>query len=331
VTEPLWAWFVFIAFVIVMLAIDLGIFQRKAHVVKPREAAFWTITWVSLSLMLGAIFYFWLGQEKAIEYITGYVLEWSLSVDNIFVFVLVFSYFKVPFKYQQRVLLWGILGALILRGIMIVVGVALIEQFSWILYVFGAFLLFTGLRMLFSKDDDETDLEKNPALRLVRRLIRVSPEYDGQKFFTIRDGVRMATPLLLVLVVIEFTDLLFAVDSIPAIFAVTTDGFIVFTASIMAVLGLRSMYFLLAHVVHRFVYLKLGLAIILVYIGIKMLLLDVFHIPSLVSLAVIIAILAISVVASLVWGKAKEPGLATAAEGESKTPSMVASEAESEA
>src|SRR5690606_22423539 len=198
---------------------------------------------------------------------------------------------------------------LILRGIMIVVGVALIEQFSWILYVFGAFLLITGLRMLFAKDDGETDLEKNPALRLVRRLIPVSSEYDGQKFFTVKNGVRMATPLLLVVVVIEFTDLLFAVDSIPAIFAITTDGFIVFTASIMAVLGLRSMYFLLAHVVHRFVYLKTGLAIILVYIGLKMLLLDVLHIPSLVSLGIIIAILAISVIASLVWGKPEEPKL----------------------
>ena len=302
-TEPLWAWFAFIAFVVAMLAIDLGVFQRKAHVVKPREAALWTLTWVSLSLLLGVIFYFWLGQEKAVEYITGYVLEWSLSVDNIFVFVLVFNYFKTPFKYQQRVLLWGILGALVLRGIMILVGVTLIEAFSWILYVFGAFLLFTGLRMLFSKDDNETDLEKNPGLRLVRRLIPVSSEYDGQKFFTVKNGVRMATPLLLVLVVIEFTDLVFAVDSIPAIFAITTDGFIVFTASIMAVLGLRSMYFLLAHVVHRFVYLKTGLSFILIYIGIKMLLLDVVHIPSLVSLGVIIGILAISVVASLLWGK----------------------------
>lgn len=306
-SEPLWAWFAFISFVIVMLAIDLGIFQRKAHVVKPKEAALWTATWVTLSLAMGVLFHFWLGSEKAIQFITGYVLEWSLSVDNIFVFVLVFTYFKVPFKYQQRVLLWGILGALVLRGVMIVVGVALIEAFSWILYLFGAFLLFTGLRMLFQKDGGETDLEKNPALRLVRRLMPVSTEYDGQKFFTVKNGVRMATPLLLVLVVIEFTDLLFAVDSIPAIFAVTTDGFIVFTASIMAVLGLRSMYFLLAHVVHRFVYLKIGLAFILVYIGIKMLIIDLFPIPSLVSLGVVIGILVVSVVASLLWGKPQEP------------------------
>ena len=306
-SEPLWAWFAFIAFVLVMLAIDLGVFQRKAHIVKPREAAIWTATWVTLSLLLGVVFYFWLGSEKAVEYITGYVLEWSLSVDNIFVFVLVFAYFKVPFKYQQRVLLWGILGALVMRGLMIVIGAALIEQFSWILYLFGAFLLFTGVRMLFSKDGDDQDLNKNPAIKLVRRLIPISTEYDGQKFFTVQNGVRMATPLFLAVVVIEFTDLLFAVDSIPAIFAITTDPFIVFTASIMAVLGLRSMYFLLAHVVHRFVYLKTGLAFILVYIGVKMLLLDVLHIPALVSLAVIIGILAISVVASLLWGKPQEP------------------------
>ncbi len=302
-TEPLWAWFAFIAFVLVMLAIDLGVFQRKAHVVKPQEAALWTAVWVTLSLLLGVLFYYWLGSEKAVQYITGYVLEWSLSVDNIFVFVLVFTYFKVPFKYQQRVLLWGILGALVMRGLMIVIGAALIDQFSWILYLFGAFLLFTGVRMLLAKDGDDQDLNKNPAIKLVRRLIPISTEYDGQKFFTVQDGVRMATPLLLALVVIEFTDLLFAVDSIPAIFAITTDPFIVFTASIMAVLGLRSMYFLLAHVVHRFVYLKTGLAFILVYIGVKMLLLDVFHIPSLVSLAVIVAILVVSVVASLLWGK----------------------------
>jgi len=307
VTEPLWAWFAFIAFVLVMLAIDLGLFQRKAHVVKPKEAALWTATWVTLSMLLSMVFYFWLSSEKAVEYITGYVLEWSLSVDNIFIFVLVFNYFRVPFKFQQRVLLWGILGALVMRGLMIVIGAALIEQFSWILYVFGAFLLFTGIRMLLSRGDDEQDLSKNPAIKLVRRLIPISSEYDGQKFFTVQNGVRMATPLLLALVVIEFTDLLFAVDSIPAIFAITTDPFIVFTASIMAVLGLRSMYFLLAHVVHRFVYLQTGLAFILVYIGMKMLLLDVLHIPALVSLAVIISILAISVVASLLWGKPKEP------------------------
>ncbi|MBX3144151.1 MAG: TerC family protein [Trueperaceae bacterium] len=295
-----------------MLALDLGVFHRKAHVVKVREAGFWTAVWVTLSLSFGAVIWNWLGREKGIEYLTGYVLEWSLAVDNIFVFVLVFNFFRTPFKYQQRVLLWGVLGALILRGIMIGVGVTLIENFHWILYVFGAFLLFTGLRMLFSKGDGEADLSKNPGVKLVQRFFRVSTEYDGQKFFTVKDGIRYATPLLLVLVVIEFTDVVFAVDSIPAIFAVTTDPFIVFTSNVMAILGLRSMYFLLAHVVHRFVYLKTGLAVILTYIGAKMLLLDVFHIPTLLSLGVVVSVLVVSIVASLMFGKPDEEMLRAA-------------------
>jgi len=307
VSEPLWAWFAFTTFVLVMLAIDLGIFQREAHVVKPKEAAAWTGVWMLLSLLLGLVFYYWLGSEKAIQYITGYVLEWSLSVDNIFVFVLVFKYFKLPLKYQQRVLLWGILGALTLRTLMIVLGAVLIQRFDWILYLFGVFLLLTGLRMLFQSESDETDLENNIALRLIRRVLPVTDEYDGQKFFTKRNGTWMATPLMLVLAVIEFTDLLFALDSIPAIFAVTTDGFIVFTASIMALLGLRSMYFLLAHVVHRFVFLRTGLALILVYIGVKMLIVDYLHIPSSISLGVVLSLLMASVVASLLWGEPEEP------------------------
>jgi len=303
---PLWAWVAFIAGVLFMLALDLGVFHRKAHVVKVKEAAFWTAVWVTLSLSFGYVIHRWLGQEKAVEYLTGYVLEWSLAVDNIFVFVIVFNFFRTPFKYQQRVLLWGVLGALVMRGLMIGVGVTLIQNFHWILYVFGGFLLITGLRMLFGKGDHDTDLSENPGLKLVRRFIKVSPEYDGQRFFTVRDGVRMATPLLLVLVVIEFTDVIFAVDSIPAIFAVTTDPFIVFTSNVMAILGLRSMYFLLANVVHRFVYLQTGLAVILSYIGVKMLLLDVVHIPTFLSLGVVVGILALSVLASLLFGKPDE-------------------------
>jgi tellurite resistance protein TerC len=303
---PLWAWVAFIAGVLLMLALDLGVFHRKAHVVKVKEAAFWTGVWVTLSLALGYVISRWLGQEKAVEYLTGYVLEWSLAVDNIFVFVIVFNFFRTPFKYQQRVLLWGVLGALIMRGLMIGVGVTLIQNFHWILYVFGAFLLFTGLRMLFGKDDHETDLSSNPGVKLARRFLKVSDEYDGQRFFTVRDGVRMATPLLLVLIVIEFTDVIFAVDSIPAIFAVTTDPFIVFTSNVMAILGLRSMYFLLAHVVYRFVYLQTGLALILSYIGVKMLLIDLVHIPTGLSLAVVIGILAVSIAASLLFGKPNE-------------------------
>lgn len=303
---PLWAWVAFIAGVLLMLALDLGVFHRKAHVVKVKEAAFWTGVWVTLSLVVGYVISRWLGQEKAVEYLTGYVLEWSLAVDNIFVFVIVFNFFRTPFKYQQRVLLWGVLGALIMRGLMIGVGVTLIQNFHWILYVFGAFLLFTGLRMLFGKDDHETDLSTNPGVKLARRFLKVSDEYDGQRFFTVRDGVRMATPLLLVLIVIEFTDVIFAVDSIPAIFAVTTDPFIVFTSNVMAILGLRSMYFLLAHVVYRFVYLQTGLALILSYIGVKMLLIDLVHIPTGLSLAVVIGILAVSIAASLLFGKPNE-------------------------
>jgi integral membrane protein, TerC family len=317
---PLWAWVAFLSGVLLMLALDLGVFHRKAHVVRVKEAAFWTGVWVTLSLTFGFVISRWLGQEKAVEYLTGYVLEWSLAVDNIFVFVIVFNFFRTPFKYQQRVLLWGVLGALVMRGIMIGVGVTLIQNFHWILYVFGAFLLFTGLRMLFGKDDHETDLSSNPGVRLARRFLRVSPEYDGQRFFTVRDGVRMATPLLLVLVVIEFTDVIFAVDSIPAIFAVTTDPFIVFTSNVMAILGLRSMYFLLAHVVYRFVYLQTGLAVILSYIGVKMLLLDVVHIPTPVSLGVVLSILATSIAASLIFGKPNEAMRRAAEEREAAAP-----------
>jgi len=317
---PLWAWVAFLSGVLLMLALDLGVFHRKAHVVRVKEAAFWTGVWVTLSLTFGFVISRWLGQEKAVEYLTGYVLEWSLAVDNIFVFVIVFNFFRTPFKYQQRVLLWGVLGALVMRGIMIGVGVTLIQNFHWILYVFGAFLLFTGLRMLFGKDDHETDLSSNPGVRLARRFLRVSPEYDGQRFFTVRDGVRMATPLLLVLVVIEFTDVIFAVDSIPAIFAVTTDPFIVFTSNVMAILGLRSMYFLLAHVVYRFVYLQTGLAVILSYIGVKMLLLDVVHIPTPVSLGVVLSILATSIAASLIFGKPNEAMRRAAEEREATAP-----------
>lgn len=317
---PLWAWVAFLSGVLLMLALDLGVFHRKAHVVRVKEAAFWTGVWVTLSLTFGFVISRWLGQEKAVEYLTGYVLEWSLAVDNIFVFVIVFNFFRTPFKYQQRVLLWGVLGALVMRGIMIGVGVTLVQNFHWILYVFGAFLLFTGLRMLFGKDDHETDLSSNPGVRLARRFLRVSPEYDGQRFFTVRDGVRMATPLLLVLVVIEFTDVIFAVDSIPAIFAVTTDPFIVFTSNVMAILGLRSMYFLLAHVVYRFVYLQTGLAVILSYIGVKMLLLDVVHIPTPVSLGVVLSILATSIAASLIFGKPNEAMRRAAEEREAAAP-----------
>lgn len=297
---PIWVWFAFIGGVLVMLALDLGVFNRKAHVVTIKEAAIWTSVWVSLGLAFGAMMFVWQGQQKGLEWITGYLIEYSLAVDNIFVFVLVFAAFAVPPQYRHRVLFWGIIGALVMRGTMIAVGAQLIKEFHWILYVFGAFLVFTGIRMLMAKSDEHVDLEKNPAVKLARRFFRISPEYDGQKFFTVKNGVRMATPLFLVLVFIEFTDLIFAVDSIPAIFAITTDPFIVFTSNVMAILGLRSMYFLLADIVDRFVYLKTGLAVILAFIGVKLLLLDIFKIPTVASLAVVVTILVISVVASLI-------------------------------
>ncbi len=296
---PVWVWFAFIAGVLGVLALDLGVFNREAHVVSVTEAALWTGVWVALGLGFAGLVFVWQGQQKGLEWLTGYLIEYSLAVDNIFVFVLVFGAFAVPPEYRHRVLFWGVLGALLMRGAMIGLGAELIERFHWMLYVFGGFLVFTGLRMLFSRKDEHADLEKNPAVRLARRFFPISRDYDGQKFFTVRDDVRTATPLFLVLVLIEFTDLVFAVDSIPAIFAVTTDPFIVFTSNVMAILGLRSLYFLLADVVERFVYLKTGLAVILSFIGAKLLLIDSVKIPTAYSLGVIIGVLTISVIASL--------------------------------
>jgi tellurite resistance protein TerC len=309
IVVPLWVWAAFLGGVLGVLALDLGVFNRKAHVVTAKEAAIWTGVWVTLGLAFAAFIFVWQGQQKGFEWLTGYVVEYSLAVDNIFVFVLVFGYFKVPPQYRHRVLFWGILGALVMRGAMIFLGAALIKEFHWILLLFGGFLLFTGFRMLLEKDEKEhVDLEMNPAVRIAKRFFKVSPNYDGQKFFTVENGMRVATPLFLVLVFIEFTDLIFAVDSIPAIFAITTDPFIVFTSNIMAILGLRSLYFLLADIVDRFVFLKKGLAIILAFVGVKMLLPDVslwitgvsVKIPTYISLAVILSVLAISVVASLI-------------------------------
>ena len=297
---PLWVWFSFLGSVLFMLALDLGVFHRKAHIVSFREAATWSTIWVALGLAFGGLVYTWMGPQKGLEYFTGYLLEKSLAVDNIFVFVLVFSFFATPALYQHRVLFWGVIGALLMRGIMIFAGSALIKEFHWILYVFGGILLLTGIKMLFQKKEGDSDLNKNPAVRLARRIFKVSDTYDGQKFFTVQNGVRMATPLFLVLMFIEFTDLVFAVDSIPAIFAVTTDPFIVFTSNVLAILGLRSMYFLLANVIHRFVYLKTGLSVILLFIGTKMLLLDIYKIPTLVSLLVVAGILTVSIIASLI-------------------------------
>ncbi len=296
---PFVFWAGFIAFVLVMLALDLGVFNRKAHAISVREAGAWTAVWVSLALLFAVGLYFITGPGHALDFLTGYVIEYSLSVDNIFVFVLIFSSFGVPTAYQHRVLFWGILGALLMRGAMIAVGAALISQFHWVLYIFGAFLVFAGIRMLVSKDEGVLDLEHHPVLKFLRRFVPFTSDYHGPRFFTIIDGVRRATPLFLVLVLIEITDLVFAVDSIPAIFAITQDTFIVFTSNIFAILGLRSLYFLLAGVIHKFVYLRYGLAAVLTYVGVKMLIMDLYHIPTLLSLAVIVTVLAASILLSL--------------------------------
>jgi tellurite resistance protein TerC len=291
-------WLGFTAFVLVMLALDLGVFHRKAHAVTLREAGIWSAVWVTLAMIFNLGLYYFQGSEAAVQFFTGYLIEKSLSVDNIFVFALIFGYFAVPAADQHRVLFWGILGALVMRAAFILAGSALLAQFHWIIYVFGGFLIVTGLRMAFHREM-EIHPENNPVLKLVRRLIPVSRTYHGHHFFVREAGRRVATPLFLVLVLLETTDLVFAVDSIPAIFAITDDPFIVYTSNIFAILGLRSLYFLLAGVMGKFVYLKLGLSAVLVFVGAKMTLAELYKIPSLISLAVIAAILTAAVLASL--------------------------------
>jgi tellurite resistance protein TerC len=297
--DMFWVWIGFNLFVLAMLALDLGVFHRHSHAVELREAITWSVVWIALSLVFNVILYFWLGSEVALQYLTGYLIEKSLSVDNIFVFVLIFSFFAVPAQYQHRVLFWGVLGALVMRGILIFAGAALIEQFHWIIYIFGAFLIFTGIRMARQGDDDELHPDQNPLVRAFRKIMPVTDTYEGQRFFVRRNGVLMATPLFIVLLVVESSDLIFAVDSIPAIFAVTRDPLIVYTSNVFAILGLRSLYFVLAGVMDKFYYLKLGLAGVLTFVGVKMVLVDVFHLPSWFSLIVIAGILTVAVVASL--------------------------------
>jgi tellurite resistance protein TerC len=289
-----------------MLAIDLGVFHREAHEVSMREAAAWSTVWVALSLAFNLGIYQFMGAQAGLQFLTGYLIEKALSVDNIFVFVLIFSYFSVPKRYQHRVLVWGILGALLLRGIMIFIGAVLIARFHWILYVFGAFLVFTGIRMAFAKDEG-IDVEANPVIKLMRRVLPVSNRYHGQKFF-IREPLGpdqrlrlIATPLFVVLVMVETTDLVFALDSIPAIFAITTDPFLVYTSNVCAILGLRALYFLLAGIVDKFRFLQLGLATVLTFVGVKMLVADLYKIPIGASLGVIAAVLTLSIGASLLF------------------------------
>jgi tellurite resistance protein TerC len=298
----LWLWIAFNAGVLCVLGIDLFGFQRESHAPSTKEAAIWTAAWVALSLGFNALIWYWEGYAKALEFLTGYLVEYSLSIDNIFVFVLIFSYFGVPAAYQHRVLFWGVLTALILRGVMIGVGVTLVEAFHWVLYLFGAFLILTGVKMVLS-GRKVVGVGRNPLIRLVRRLLPVSDTYHCARFTILRDGRRLLTPLAMVLIMVEASDVLFAIDSIPAIFGITHDPFIVYTSNVCAILGLRSLYFLLAGVVRQFVYLKPALAVILSFIGTKMLLVDVCHSPTAVSLTFIGLVLLAAIGLSLLMNR----------------------------
>ena len=307
----IWLWVGFNIFVLAMLALDLGVFHRKAHALSLKEASIWSVVWITLAMVFNAGLYLFAGPEPALQFFTGYLIEKSLSVDNIFIFLLLFTYFKVPAAYQHRVLYWGILGALIMRGTLIAVGVALIESFHWIIYLFGAFLIFTGIRMGFHKEI-EVHPENDLLLKFIRRFVPVTENYEHDRFFVRRTGQVMVTPLLLVLLVIDTTDLIFAVDSIPAVFAVTRDPFLVYTSNIFAILGLRSLYFVFADIIEKFYYLKLGLSVILTFVGVKMVLADVFSLPTALSLVVIAVVLTIAIVASIVRtrhqaAKSREP------------------------
>jgi tellurite resistance protein TerC len=295
----IWLWVGFNLFVLAMLVLDLGIFHRNAHPVSIREATIWSAVWIALALLFNAGIYFFSGPELALQFLAGYLIEKSLSVDNIFVFVLLFSYFSVPAAYQHRVLFWGILGALVMRGILIALGAMLLENFHWILYLFGAFLIVTGVRMAFNKDE-AVHPERNPLLKLVRRVVPVTADYEGDRFLVWRAGHALVTPLLLVLLVVETTDLVFALDSIPAVFAVSRDPFIVYTSNVFAILGLRSLYFVFANVMSKFYYLKFGLSVVLSFVGVKMVLSDIYHVPIGLSLAVIAFVLASALIASIV-------------------------------
>jgi tellurite resistance protein TerC len=297
--DSAWLWIGFNVFVLAMLALDLGVFHRKAHVVSFKESITWTFVWVALALLFNAGIWHFSGSQKALEFFTGYVIEKSLSVDNVFVFAMLFSYFAVPQLYQHKVLFWGVLGALVMRAAMIALGAALIAKFSWIIYVFGAFLILTGIKMVL-KREEEIHPERNPVVRWFKKLVPVTSDYRGDRFFVVENGLRHATPLFVVLLLVEFSDLIFAVDSIPAIFAVTTDPFIVYTSNVFAILGLRSLYFALAGVINKFHYLKIGLGVVLSFVGVKMMLAHTpYKIDTLVSLAVVVGIIAASIVASM--------------------------------
>jgi len=293
-------WVIFSAAVLGLLALDLGVFHRKSHVVKIKEALIWSAVWISLAFAFNVFVYLSRGSGPALEFLAGYLIEEALSVDNLFVFLLIFSYFRVPAIFQHKVLFWGILGALIMRAGFIVAGIALVQKFQWIIYVFGGFLILTGIRMI-TEQDKEIHPEKNPVLRLFRRLMPVTEGYEGGHFFVRRGVRRFATPLFIVLLMVETTDVIFAVDSIPAVLAITRDPFIVYTSNVFAILGLRSIYFALAGLMQLFHYLNYGLCFILVFVGAKMLVSEFYKIPIGIALGTIVAILAASILASVIW------------------------------
>ena len=295
----LWFWIGFNVFVIVMLALDLGVFNRRAHTVTFREALGWSAMWVALASAFAVIVYFWHGRAASLEFTTGYLIELSLSIDNLFVFLVIFRYFRVPSELQHRVLFWGILGALITRGAFILAGVSLIQRFHWLTYIFGALLVYSGIKLM-RQGDEEIDPEKNPLLRLFRRWMPVTDDYEGDSFWVRRPGL-YATPLVVVLLVVETTDIVFAVDSIPAVLAITLNAFIVYTSNVFAILGLRSMYFAVAGMMDLFEYLHYGLSVVLILIGAKMLASHYVTVPTALALGTVAGVIAISVVASLLW------------------------------
>ena len=296
--ENAYWWIGFIIFVVLMLLLDLKVFNRKAHEVKMKEALLLSLFWISLALIFNIGVWRFLGTEKALEFLTAYLIEESLSIDNLFVFIMIFSYFQIKPEFQHKILFWGIIGAMVLRALFIVAGVALIQRFEWVIYVFGAFLLFTAARMALDRGQ-QIDPGKNPVIRLARKLIPVTPEMHGNRFFIKIDAKRFATPLFIALIMIEFTDLIFAVDSIPAVLAISDDPFIVYTSNIFAILGLRSLYFALSSVIRYFRFLKYGLSAILFFVGTKMIISGFFHIPIFISLGMVFGILLISILLSV--------------------------------
>ncbi len=305
--HSIWEWLAFSAIIGFMLVLDLGVFHKKSHKVSIKESLAWTAVWICLALMFNAWIFYAQGEQKGLEFLSGYVIEKSLSIDNIFVISLIFTYFRVPPQYQHRVLFWGVLGALVFRIIFIFAGVALIQKFSWMIYVFGAFLVITGLKML--REEEKTiEIESNPMIVFVKKFVKISPNFEGEKFKTIIDGKTYFTPLFLVLVMIETTDIIFAVDSIPAILAITPDPYIVFTSNVFAILGLRSLYFALNGIMEMFEYINYALAGILVFVGVKMIISSWYHVPTIVSVGVIFTLLIASIVASIYFPKKSKAG-----------------------